>query len=264
MSELKSCPFCGATDIRIMNQGCDSAAHCWGCGARSAVQDTYDAQESCAKSLDESATSAWNTRALVKWMCISKAPRDGRPVLTTDGSNKNVSWYENGKWVFFKDYFWYPTHWMEIPAGAFEPKVPCVEQLGQTCKGCEVHDFHPDELLSGELEKLGYKAHKKGNGCNYDGCLTAQSPAPSVSGERVTEWQPIETAPRDGTKFRVRVKGLDIVTAEWRFHETDEFNQDCYRFETCGSVHTSLHMYDDEELEWHPLPKPPLVIVEGE
>jgi hypothetical protein len=89
----------------------------------------------------------------------------------------------------------------------------------------------------------------------------AQSPTPSVSGE-VVEWQPIETAPMDGTRVLVRngseggyyTEPFDIGVAEWSC---------CFGKKQWGSVACCDVSYY-KPTHWMPLPKPPLVIVEGE
>ena len=43
----------------------------------------------------------------------------------------------------------------------------------------------------------------------------------------MTDWQPIDTAPRDGTVIRVRTKGERVLLASWQSGLVDELENEC-------------------------------------
>jgi len=63
---------------------------------------------------------------------------------------------------------------------------------------------------------------------------------------RSSEWQPIETAPKDGTSVLV-VNGYWIITAHWH-------RSQCWA--TCGPTYEPIP-YDELPTHWQPLPSPP-------
>jgi hypothetical protein len=101
-------------------------------------------------------------------------------------------------------------------------------------------------------EALKDYAHNTGHGYPAKQALEALT-----SIEQSTAWQTMESAPRDGTEISIRVRKKNIVTAQWQYHDQDEFDREWYEFKTCGPVHTDLAIFDDEELEWQHLPSPP-------
>lgn len=64
-------------------------------------------------------------------------------------------------------------------------------------------------------------------------------------------WQPIETAPRDGTRFLATEDGRDHYALAW--------NSDGYWESYCGQHVTQT----PEPTHWQPLPKPPLAMTKG-
>lgn len=52
------------------------------------------------------------------WQPIETAPKDGTPVLTSDGGMIYSSHFD-GEWMIFnaecEKYFWYPKYWMKMP-----------------------------------------------------------------------------------------------------------------------------------------------------
>lgn len=65
--------------------------------------------------------------------------------------------------------------------------------------------------------------------------------------QRNNDWQPIETAPKDGKSILV-VNGNWIVTAHW--HRS----QQCWA--SCGPTYERLP-WDEQPTHWMPLPEPP-------
>jgi hypothetical protein len=63
------------------------------------------------------------------------------------------------------------------------------------------------------------------------------------------EWQPIETAPKDGTLILVIRKGYNPATA-W-------FEERTQRFEHCEECSFSNPSHEWKLTHWMPLPEPP-------
>ena len=59
-------------------------------------------------------------------------------------------------------------------------------------------------------------------------------------------WQPIETAPKDGTEFLAYDPDLGIVIADW----DDGWHYDCFDSDGMG-------FYDQEPTHWQTLPAKP-------
>ena len=64
--------------------------------------------------------------------------------------------------------------------------------------------------------------------------------------EEMTDWQPIETAPKDGTEILVfNGNSIWLVETEYEMYPKDN---------GCGCCSHSIH---DEVTHWMPLPEPP-------
>ena len=95
--------------------------------------------------------------------------------------------------------------------------------------------------LEAEVERLS-AAHVKACQANAD------SQAELAKAEqRVAEWQPIETAPKDGT--RILVKGDCTIVAGWQFI----YSADCYGW----AIVNDAWMPERIATHWMPLPTPP-------
>lgn len=106
MSDLKSCPFCGGTDVSLTDGGYDCPAYhtCNDCGA----SGPYDIDTDIA----------WNRRA-PQWQPIETAPHDGTVILLSGkaGLNMVCGFWESDGWLMFPNlanisldsvYFWQP------------------------------------------------------------------------------------------------------------------------------------------------------------
>jgi len=75
------------------------------------------------------------------------------------------------------------------------------------------------------------------------------------------EWQPIETAPKDGTKILVFCKPDEIFTATWGKWTDAHFNDwkatECWCVYDCEDAFYSHLLSGDRVKYWHPLPEPP-------
>jgi len=73
--------------------------------------------------------------------------------------------------------------------------------------------------------------------------------------EAEREWQPIETAPKDGTEIRLYDKTYDICMGSWKYMSYDElggiYEPNCQWWES--------HGYKLRPTLWMPLPEPPEV-----
>ena len=75
----------------------------------------------------------------------------------------------------------------------------------------------------------------------------------------MSDWQPIETAPRDGSSSIIGWNGEHVSEMIW----TDEIDDDghygwCHAGFTYGGVLYYLHyVYEPEPTHWMPLPNPP-------
>ena len=72
--------------------------------------------------------------------------------------------------------------------------------------------------------------------------------------ERVTEWQPIETAPRDGVYIITAGKSVPPHVGYYV----------CEAFAAEDGFFTDQGKMKNQPTHWMPLPKPPMIIVEGE
>ena len=84
----------------------------------------------------------------------------------------------------------------------------------------------------------------------------------------MSDWQPIETAPKDGTAILVWCPGTvdsvhvsKLMVAVW---DPDEWNADdvrgAFRYNRYDSGVYGVLDWDDEPTHWMPLPKPPVDI----
>lgn len=104
---------------------------------------------------------------------------------------------------------------------------------------------------------------------NYVECLLAEIADLTAAPEAAREdaWQPIETAPRDGTTVVVYFKGHGAMTVTWE----DPYGDDPEAAVWCVTDHKhgpypvrGYHTGDDTH--WHPLPAPPAIdeVLKGE
>lgn len=74
----------------------------------------------------------------------------------------------------------------------------------------------------------------------------------------MTEWKPIETAPKDGTKIDLWVRGKRIPDAYWIKSSDDPEFADwavkTYDSHLCETVDSFVY---SEPTHWMPLPEPP-------
>ena len=90
----------------------------------------------------------------------------------------------------------------------------------------------------------------------------------------VDEWQPIETAPKDGTEILVWRSDAGVLLARWTScaefltdAELDKMSDDSAHQEDwfCADFVAGCRMQEDcDPTYWRPLPKPPLVAALGE
>lgn len=135
-------------------------------------------------------SSPCDTDAAAQWRPIESAPKDGRRVLIFNAlGNVHVgrwgcryvgdagpeAWVNEGKYIAV------PSHWMPLPAAPSEPQV---------------NNAHVDEACGPAAAVKPTIIHKQRPPFKFD------DPPPSHGvGELPSEeWQPIETAPKDGTK----------------------------------------------------------------
>ena len=97
--------------------------------------------------------------------------------------------------------------------------------------------------------------------CGVVGCQTSREVAPfgpegrgvnlgplSSAGVRHMEWQPIETAPKDGTRFIAWGPNLAVAECEWR---------EAWAHYDAGWYRSNQHPVV-EPTHWQPLPSPPV------
>jgi hypothetical protein len=78
----------------------------------------------------------------------------------------------------------------------------------------------------------------------------------------VSEWQPIETAPRDGTPFLAFNSLVGVYHTAYTTRWTGEPNEEGYEGFPCGFWHSGGRCYpfgkwDCVPSHWMPLPEPP-------
>jgi hypothetical protein len=78
----------------------------------------------------------------------------------------------------------------------------------------------------------------------------------------VSEWQPIETAPRDGTPFLAFNPLVGVYHTAYTTRWTGEPNEEGYEGFPCGFWHSGGRCYpfgkwDCVPSHWMPLPEPP-------
>jgi len=74
----------------------------------------------------------------------------------------------------------------------------------------------------------------------------------------MSEWQPIETAPKDG-KDILLTDGKSVTTASWCNGEQSwEYNErePCWVFYRCEDDYYSVYFNNDWATHWMPLPAP--------
>ena len=114
---------------------------------------------------------------------------------------------------------------------------------------------------SGEASDIAYE-HA------LDDAISAINSIPAVD-----EWQPIETAPKDGTEILVWRSDAGVLLARWTScaefltdAELDKMSDDSAHQEDwfCADFVAGCRMQEDcDPTHWRPLPKPPLVSALG-
>ena len=126
---------------------------------------------------------------------------------------------------------------------------------------CPDMDMYGECVKHGESRRIrngmtiGWPAHGYSNGsCNYCG-YPEDAALTQGSGEaQMSEWQPIETAPREGSPFLGAVYWAD--TGEWEILRM-AWNETAGRF---GDATYAPFIHDQEQpTHWMPLPEPPKV-----
>lgn len=107
-----------------------------------------------------------------------------------------------------------------------------------------------------------------GTTCRGDAIIAAINAIPAVD-----EWQPIETAPKDGTEILVWRSDAGVLLARWTScaefltdAELDKMSDDSAHQEDwfCADFVAGCRMQEDcDPTHWRPLPKPPLVAALG-
>ena len=94
--------------------------------------------------------------------------------------------------------------------------------------------------------------------------LSARPPLPEGEKTYMSQWQPIETAPKDGTPilvfspYEVRTEPTNVIVAKFERHGSQEW------WGYCENLIADVQgMIDPEPTHWMPLPSPPLPEREG-
>lgn len=106
MTELKPCPFCGSSDVGLLDP--DDQFHCRVCGAASGCPEDESR---------ESKVDRWNTR-VSPWRSLKDDPPINAPVLIRRGQRASwrfgaqiMPWLPVSEYYFERGY----TEWMEVP-----------------------------------------------------------------------------------------------------------------------------------------------------
>lgn len=77
-----------------------------------------------------------------------------------------------------------------------------------------------------------------------------------------TKWQPIETAPKDGTEILVLFKRLGVKCVAWTTRWNDPTDEHAHwHIDDCKHDPYPLRGYNEEdEIGWMPLPRPPMEV----
>lgn len=70
-----------------------------------------------------------------------------------------------------------------------------------------------------------------------------------------TDWQPIETAPKDGSKILL-VDGYDFMVVGWWGQSSVGYHQKEWVYGECEGEYNSRNIFDCPT-HWMPLPNPP-------
>ena len=98
----------------------------------------------------------------------------------------------------------------------------------------------------------------------WSAMLSARPPLPEGEKTYMSQWQPIETAPKDGTPilvfspYEVRTEPTNVIVAKFERHGSQEW------WGYCENLIADVQgMIDPEPTHWMPLPSPPLPEREG-
>lgn len=113
---------------------------------------------------------------ITQWQPIETAPKDGTPILASNENIQYVAWFKNN-WNFFAHenpeigtFYFFPTHWMDLPAAPTPPEACAKSSIFQSAP----ENIESDQEHNGAHEEIGFTQTELKEGdrvtfCNWMG-----------------------------------------------------------------------------------------------